>query len=649
MLLRLTDISKVYGVLPILENINFRINEKDRIGLIGANGAGKTTLLRIIAGYDEEYEPGGEINARFGLTMGYLAQEVAFDGESTLIEETLKTFSHLEKQHDLLRQLEQEMETLSGERLDQVMNRYSHVMELYERQGGYSYENETKETLFGLGFSENDLNLPIKALSGGQKSRAALAKLLLEDASLLLLDEPTNHLDIVATEWLERFLVNYHGALVVISHDRFFLDKVTTKTAEVEGRKLALYEGGYTRYLKLKQDQIEKELKSFELQQAEVKRQEEFIRRNIVGQKTKQAQDRRKRLEKLVRLDRPVTKRKSLALNFKPETRGGNEILSVKRLAKSYGSRTLFQDLAFNLRRLDRVGMIGPNGSGKSTLVKIIVEEERADRGKIKIGQHTTVGYYDQQLSGLDPTNRVIDEVWEVDHSLKIQEIRSFLGRFLFSGEDVFKYIKNLSGGEQSRVQLAKLILARMNFLIMDEPTNHLDLPSRQALEEFLGQYDGTLLIVTHDRYFLDRVVNRLLYFDGENVTEYHGNYSYFVRKREEQQAAAAEEASKQEEQTSQQKLDYLERKKVSRQRQNRERELKRRVSAIERRLNELEERQIEITDMLSDTETYNDGDKVRRLKREYDQALKTSAELYEEWEETDMKIAVLQDGKTGE
>lgn len=643
MLLRMTNISRVYGTQTILKDIDFRIDEKDRIGLIGANGAGKTTLFRIITGQDKDYEPEGDIYYHPDLKIGYLPQEVQFSGDESLFEEVLKAFSHLQESHELLRRLEHDMTEAEGERLEQIMTRYSQVMELYERQGGYSYENETREVLFGLGFSRDDLDLPAEVLSGGQKSRAALARLLLTHSNLLLLDEPTNHLDITATEWLERFLLNYQGALVVISHDRFFLDKVTTRTAEIEYQQLYLYDGNYTKYLDLKAERIEQELKAYELQQAEIKRQEEFIRRNIAGQKTKQAQDRRKKLERVERLNRPNMAKKRLALNFKPDMRGGNEVLSVKWLKKSYGDRALFSDLHLSLRRLDRIGIVGPNGTGKTTFIRLIIGQEAADRGKIRIGQNITVGYYDQHMEGLNPTNRVIDEVWEVDPGLKMVEIRNFLGRFLFSGEDVFKVVGTLSGGEQSRVQLAKLILARMNFLILDEPTNHLDLPSRQALEDFLAEYDGTLLIVSHDRYFLDKVANRLLYFDGKEVTEYPGNYTDFVRRREleqEMEAASRKETAE----LNEQKQQYLDRKKIQREREKRERSLRKRIADIEAELTTLEARQNEITDLLSDTEIYNDGSRVRDLNIEYDTILKRSMSLYEEWEDLDLKVQVILD-----
>lgn len=522
------NISKFYQDKLVIEESSFQINQEEKIGLIGANGVGKTTLLKLIS---EEVRPEeGEIKRRKNLKIGYLAQEINLDPEKTIHEEGLQAFGEIllirEKMHSLTKMMGEERASL-----EKTINEYGKLEEEFEDKGGYTYEVRLKAALIGFGFKESDFGKLVKHLSGGEKSRLAYVKLLLREPDLLLLDEPTNHLDIEATEWLENYFANYKGAMVLVSHDRYFLDKTVEKIWELEQGKLRHYQGNYTHYLEQKEKRTKGGGKRYQLQKREVSRQEEFIRRNIAGQKTKQAQSRRKMLQKMKRIPRPQ-KEEKIAIRFSCQVRGGNEVLGVSRLSKSFAGKPLFEDLNFELQRGERWGIVGPNGTGKTTFLKIIMGEESGN-GQIKIGRGIKLGYYDQHLAELNPQNSILEEVWLADPKMEREKLRSFLGKLLFTKEDVFSFIKDLSGGEQARVLLAKLMLARVNFLILDEPTNHLDINSRRILEEALLEYNGSILVVSHDRYFLDKIVKRILYFGRDSeVKMYSGNYSYFLEKR---------------------------------------------------------------------------------------------------------------------
>ncbi len=523
------NISKFYQDKLVIEKGSFQINEKEKIGLIGANGVGKTTLLKLIS---KEIKPEeGEIKRRKNLKIGYLAQEINLDPEKTIHEEGLQAFDELllvrEKMHSLTKMMGEERASL-----EKTINDYGKLEEEFENKGGYTYEVRLKAALIGMGFKRSDFGKLVEHLSGGEKSRLTYVKLLLKEPDLLLLDEPTNHLDIEATEWLENYLANYKGAMVLISHDRYFLDKTVEKIWELEQGKLRHYQGNYTHYLEQKEKRTRGEEKKYKFQKREISRQEEFIRRNIAGQKTKQAQSRRKMLQKMKRIPRPQ-KEEKIAIRFSCQVRGGNEVLGVSRLSKSFAGKPLFEDLNFGLQRGERWGIVGPNGTGKTTLLKIIMGEEESGNGQIKIGRGIKLGYYDQHLAELNPQNSILEEVWLANPKMEREKLRSFLGKLLFTKEDVFSFIKDLSGGEQARVLLAKLMLARVNFLILDEPTNHLDINSRRILEEALLEYNGSILVVSHDRYFLDKIVKRILYFgrDGQ-IKMYSGNYSCFLEKR---------------------------------------------------------------------------------------------------------------------
>ena len=534
-LIRLENVTKLYDPDLILDDISVSIAHGDRIGLIGRNGTGKTTLIKIINGMLANFK--GKVVSAKGLRIGYLSQEPDLARDCTLRQEMLKVFEKRRTLEDKMLLLAEEMETQDAPHL---LEAYARIQEQHERLGGYDYEHQVNRILGGLGFPEQDFNLPIRVLSGGQKSRATLAKLLLEAPDLLLFDEPTNHLDIKGIEWLENYLnIEYNGAVLVVSHDRYFLDKVVRKVWELEAHKITIYRGNYTKYVETKN--VEKLVgeRAFKKQQAFIEHEEEFIRLNIAGQRTREAQGRRKKLARLERVEKPKPDARTLKLNFTPETRGGNDILRCKNVGKAFGEKAIFKALNFEVYRRDVVGIIGANGTGKTTLFRMILGEESATEGEMWVGPTLKFGYYTQELEGLNPDNEIIDEIWELRPQQTQGEIRSFLGKFLFSGDDVFKRIGNLSGGEQSRVLLAKLLLANANVLLLDEPTNHLDIPAREALEAALAEYPATLFIISHDRYLLNNLATKLLIFDGTpggTATLFEGNYAEYIAQQQEHQ-----------------------------------------------------------------------------------------------------------------
>ena len=552
-LVRLDQVTKSYDPYLILDEVSLSVEHGDRIGLIGKNGTGKTTLIEIIAGVIEDFK--GNTSYAKRLQIGYLSQEPNLEADCSLWQEMFKVFQER-------RDLEDEMLLLSermAEDLD-LLDKYAQLQERHDRMGGYDYEYQTNRTLGGLGFHDSDFNLKIGVLSGGQKSRAALAKLLLEDPDLLLLDEPTNHLDIKAIEWLENFLnTEYQGAVIIVSHDRYFLDRVTRKIVELRNHKLKEYPGNYTRHLEIRQTERIAQEREHKKQQRHIAHEEDFIRRNMAGQRTREAQGRQKLLDRLERVEKPETFEKTIKLRFTPDVRGGNDILRSQGLGKRYGDKQIFEDVNLEVYRQDVVGIIGPNGVGKTTLFRMILGNELPTSGELKVGHNLHFGYYDQELAGLNLDNTVIDEIWELRPAQKQGEIRSFLGRFLFSEDEVFKWIGDLSGGEQSRVMLAKLLLENANVLLLDEPTNHLDIPSREVLEEALAEYPATIFMISHDRYFLNKLVNKLLVFENGTAKLFIGTYAeYEAHVREQKRIAmqakeGAEKARKVERQEKQQ------------------------------------------------------------------------------------------------
>ena len=538
-LVRLEHITKSYDPYLVLDDVSASIGRGDRIGLIGKNGSGKTTLTEIVAGIIQEFK--GSVFTSRGLRIGYLSQEPNLNPTCTLRQEVLKVFRKQQTLEDEMLRLSDRMEHEDNPAL---LDEYAKLQEQHERMGGYDYEHQINRTLSGLGFGTNDFHLKTRVLSGGQKSRAALAKLLLENPDLLLLDEPTNHLDIKAIEWLENFLNSeYDGAALIVSHDRYFLDRVARKIWELDDYRIKLYRGNYTKYLETKRLEVLEQERNYAKQQRFIAHEEEFIRRNIAGQRTREAQGRRKLLNRIKRVEKPNHNFRSMSIHFTPDARGGNDILQCQELEMRYGDKIVFRDLNLEVYRRDVVGVVGPNGAGKTTLFRLILGELEPTDGDLKIGANLHFGYYDQELKGLNLGNEIIDEIWELRPKHTQEEVRKFLGRFLFSGEEVFKQIRHLSGGEQSRVMLAKLLLENANVLLLDEPTNHLDIPSREVLENALSEYSATTFIISHDRYLMNKLATKLLIFENGTAKLFVGTYAeYEDYLREEKQEAAKDQ-----------------------------------------------------------------------------------------------------------
>lgn len=618
-LVSLNNISKSYGTNLVLKDISWQIEEGRKIGLLGSNGVGKTTLFRIITGELEIDK--GEVTRSRKLKIGFLPQECELEDDLTLFDEMLKPFSDLLQLHDELQDLEKEMS--SGRNLDKLMKRYGELQIEYENSGGYTYENKIETVLYGLGFKKEDFDKNINILSGGEKNRAALASVLLSEPNLLLLDEPTNHLDIEGTEWLENYLSEFPGTVVLVSHDRYFLDRVIQEVAELENHRVEKYAGNFSAYAAEKEKRKEKALKKYREQREHILRTEEFIRRNIAGQKTKQAQSRRKALKKLERLEKPKTKAKKVKISFKPTQRSSRGLVWTEDLTKRFEERILFENVNFFLERYDRVGLIGPNGSGKTNFLKMLMGKEKPTSGEVKIGANLDIGYYDQEHQGLDLESSVLDELWKIKPQMLASDLRSFLAKFLFLGEDVFRKIKTFSGGEQSRVVLAKLILSKPNFLILDEPTNHLDIASREVLETSLSEFGGTILVVSHDRYFLNKVVNKIYAIENKTLKEYLGNYSYYEEKKREEKEALQKSLE----------LAKQEKKAKAKIKKAKPKIKKRSLYQIEKEISEIEQKIEEIDYLVSTEEVYTDWQKLLELNEERRTLSRRLDELLAEWE----------------
>ena len=521
-LIRVEHLVKTFASVPVLQDVSWQIEAGRNIGLIGTNGSGKSTLLNILSGVMTP--DSGIVERARGLGLGYLTQEMAVEGDRTLYEEVREAFRPLLDMQAEMTALEARLAQPAGSAAD--LQRYGLLLEEFNARQGYAMAARVEATLLGLGFRPTDLHTPVQHLSGGQKNMAALARVLLQEPDLLLLDEPSNHLDIAATEWLEGVLREYRGTVVAISHDRYFLDRVVEEIMELDQHRLQRYVGNYSAYVTARAARLEQQRKAYEQQQGEIRRQEEFIRRNMAGQNTKQAQSRQKVLERLERVEKPTADNQRLQLRFTSHQRESHEVIVCRQVCKSYGDRTVLRGLSCTVYRGEKIGLMGPNGAGKSTFLRLLMEHESSDKGTLRLGQNVTVAYYDQEMRHLNSQNTILDEVWQVEPWKTVGDMRAYLGRFLFSGEEVFQIVGTLSGGEKSRVALAKLMLSTANLLVLDEPTNHLDIPAREVLEQALAAYPGTLLVVSHDRYFLNRIISRLLYLRDGTCVSYAGNYA---------------------------------------------------------------------------------------------------------------------------
>ncbi|HEU9813683.1 TPA: ABC-F family ATP-binding cassette domain-containing protein [Streptococcus pneumoniae] len=631
-ILQANKIERSFAGEVLFDNINLQVDERDRIALVGKNGAGKSTLLKILVG--EEEPTSGEINKKKDISLSYLAQDSRFESENTIYDEMLHVFNDLRRTERQLRQMELEMGEKSGEDLDKLMSDYDRLSENFRQAGGFTYEADIRAILNGFKFDESMWQMKIAELSGGQNTRLALAKMLLEKPNLLVLDEPTNHLDIETIAWLENYLVNYSGALIIVSHDRYFLDKVATITLDLTKHSLDRYVGNYSRFVELKEQKLVTEAKNYEKQQKEIAALEDFVNRNLVrASTTKRAQSRRKQLEKMERLDKPEAGKKSANMTFQSEKTSGNVVLTVENAAVGYDGEVLSQPINLDLRKMNAVAIVGPNGIGKSTFIKSIVDQIPFIKGEKRFGANVEVGYYDQTQSKLTPSNTVLDELWNDFKLTPEVEIRNRLGAFLFSGDDVKKSVGMLSGGEKARLLLAKLSMENNNFLILDEPTNHLDIDSKEVLENALIDFDGTLLFVSHDRYFINRVATHVLELSENGSTPYLGDYDYYVEKKATAEMSQTEEASTSNQAKEASPVNDYQAQKES---QKEVRKLMRQIESLEAEIEELESQSQAISEQMLET---NDADKLMELQAELDKISHRQEEAMLEWEELSEQV----------
>lgn len=630
MVLACQNISKAYGITEILNNINFHIEAKEKLAIVGVNGAGKSTLLKIIM--QEEEADDGQVIIGKDISIGYLAQHQNDYYDKTIYEELVSVKQNVIDLQEQIRQLELDMKHLEGQDLENALERYTRMNHTFEQQDGYAFESQITGILKGLGFEESDFHRPVSELSGGQKTRVSLGRLLLSRPDIILLDEPTNHLDLNSIAWLEGYLKNYDGAVIIVSHDRYFLDKIVTKVVELELTKSTIYHGNYSYYAKKREEVRLSKYRAYMNQQAEIKHQEEVIAKlkQFNREKSiKRAESREKMLDKIVRLDKPQEVHDEMRLSLTPDIESGNDVLLVEGLAKSYGDNTLFTNLGMDIKRGEHVALIGNNGTGKTTILKIINQLIPKDAGKIILGTQVHVGYYDQEHQVLHPDKTIFDELHDAYPNMTNTKIRNVLAAFLFTGEDVFKEIKDLSGGERGRVSLAKLMLSNANFLILDEPTNHLDITSKEILENALKNYSGTILYVSHDRYFINQTATRILDLHDGGITSYIGNYDYYIEQQLVSTSRAEEKTVVIKEETETKK-DW----KRSKEEQAKERKRQNDIKKAEARIEELEQLLSDLNDEMALPENATNSAKLNEIAEKQAVANEELEQLYELWEE---------------
>ncbi|APG68875.1 ABC-F family ATP-binding cassette domain-containing protein [Lactobacillus delbrueckii subsp. lactis] len=628
------NLEQRFGAAPIFSKVNFSIENNARIGLVGPNGAGKTTLLKIMTGRQEASQ--GEFTVNKGIELGYIAQEHDFDEEKSIWEEMLTVFQPLIDQGQQLEKLQYAIADHPED--EELLRRLDQAQYNFEQAGGYTYQAEIKSMLNGFNFPEATWNKQIASLSGGEKTRLSFVKLLLKKPPLLLLDEPTNYLDLDTLDWLEAFLKNYPGAILTVSHDQYFLDHLATQIFELQHGELTVFKGNYSQYLAQRELRDQQQEAAYEKQQEEIKREEEFIQKNIVrASTTKQAQSRRKALEKMELVDPPKHKSK-VRIKFDSARPSGKEVLILKDLAVGYPDKTMLKDISFQINKGDRVAIIGQNGIGKSTLLKTVMKQLPVKSGAIKYGASLDIGYYDQELQGLDYSKTVIDTIWDRHKDMNEKDIRSILASFLFTAKDIDKQVSQLSGGQRARLTLTVLSMEHNNFLLMDEPTNHLDLDAKEVLEKALADYDGTLLFVSHDRYFINKLANKIVVAKDGQAKIYEGNYTYYLNEKAKEEAAAQEKAAQEApvvKSVSESKFSYQEQKK----RDSEKRKLERQVAQAEKDLEELEAKEQEIQEAMADPAIAADFSKLGPLQEELTAVQEKISQVSQAWEDASLAL----------
>ena len=636
-LLSIQNVTKSFAMNTVLKDINLTLQAGSRMGLIGVNGSGKSTLFRLISGAMEPDE--GSINIVKGTRVGLLTQEADIQSDLTVQQELERVFDPLKEMEKKLRALEAEMASAAPEDIERLSRSYANLLDRFEASGGYEWPSRIQGVLAGLGFAKGRADDPARVLSGGEKTRLCLARLLLTQPDLLLLDEPTNHLDLQATQWLEETLKKYKGTVLVISHDRYFLNSVCDCMAEISMRHLTQYEGNYDQFSVKRRADLERQMKEYKLQQAEIARQEAIIQRYKMYNREKSiklAESREKKLEKMERLEKPISEQK-VRFSFEARRRTGDDVLMVKELSKGFDGRTLFENFNLHLRAGDRVAIIGPNGVGKSTMLNIISRQLTPDKGNVVFGSNVDLGYYEQHQTKLHPDKDILNELWDDFPRLEVDRVRGVLALFLFIGEDVFQPIHTLSGGEKGRVSLAKLMLRHDNFLLMDEPTNHLDMDSREVLEDALEDFDGTILTVSHDRYFINRVANRVVEMTADGVKEYIGNYDDYLEKKRLEEAGIEEE-----EFAGKTKTQIDKEKRKARLAKESEKALRLKLKTCEEDIAKTEEKIAGLEAVMGDPDTYKDPDRAQQVAKDHRDEQEKLDGLYELWEELSEAVAEL-------